>query len=116
MARSFILAAALTAAFTAPALAEADGPDYFRVTGVATTDVLNMRSGPSPRAPRIATIPPNANGLRNLGCVGGLTFAQWQAATPAQRQKGRASRWCKVEWRGAVGWAAGTFLAEGAGR
>ena len=32
------------------ALAEADGPDYYRVQGVAANDVLNIRSKADPHA------------------------------------------------------------------
>ena len=93
--------------------AEADGPDYYRVRHVAANDVLNMRSGPSPSAPKIGEIPHDGDGLRNLGCRGGLTFEQWQRSKPAQRTAAEMRRWCRIEYRGVTGWANARFLAEG---
>lgn len=97
----------------APAMAEADGPDHFRVTDVAGNDTLNIRSEPNARARKLGEIPPDGNGLRNLGCRGGLSFAEWQKATPAQRRASVRSRWCRIEYRGVTGWVAGRYLAEG---
>ena len=42
----------------ATAEAEADGPDFYRVTGVAADDVLNIRAEPSPHATHVGSIPP----------------------------------------------------------
>jgi hypothetical protein len=94
------------------ARAQAGGPDFYRVAGVAPGDVLNMRAEPNAGARRLAVIPADAANLRNLGCVGGLTFAQWEKASEQERRRGRAARWCKVEWRGQTGWVAGRYLAE----
>jgi len=113
--KAITLAATLLAlsAIATPALAEADGPDYFRVRNVRANDVLNLRAGPSPSAAKVAEIPHDADGIRNLGCRRGLPFAQWQRATEAQRKTAESRRWCRVEYRGVAGWAAGRFLGEG---
>ncbi len=95
------------------ARATADGPDFFRVVGVAAGDVLNMRTGPGTEHAKIGEIPPDEDGLGNLGCVGGLDFAAWQQATPEQREKARKTRWCRVSYRGTEGWVAAWFLTEG---
>lgn len=90
----FTAAAAITAAAiasAAPALATASGPDFFRVGGVASWDVLWIRSAPSPRATKLGSIPHDGSGIRNLGCEG---------------------RWCRVEYRGVVGWSHGRYLYE----
>lgn len=92
------------------------GPDYYRVSGVSPGSVLNLRAGPSVEAAVLARIPAGATGLRNLGCEGGLSFAEWSAATEAEREAGRRRRWCRVEYRGTEGWAAGWFLVEGGPR
>ncbi len=94
------------------ARAEADGPDFWRVAGVAPGDVLNIRAAPSPKARALGTVPHDGQGLHNLGCRGGLSFAQWEKAGPAQRERGRRARWCKIEYRGVTGWVAGRFLVE----
>ena len=44
-----------------PVRAEADGPDFYRVTGVAADDVLNIRSGPSAKDAVVGTVPPNGD-------------------------------------------------------
>jgi len=51
------------------ALAEADGPDYYRVQGVAGNDVLSIRSEADPQADKVGEIPPGADCVRNLGCI-----------------------------------------------
>lgn len=42
-----VLAGALFALSPLPAFATADGPDYYRVVGIASDDMLNLRRGPS---------------------------------------------------------------------
>jgi heat shock protein HslJ len=93
--------------------AEADGPDFLRVTGVRNGGTLNIRSGPSTSNPTIGSLPFDADGIRNLGCEDGPTFAEWQQASPAEREAARKRRWCRIEHGGTVGWAAGWHLAEG---
>ena len=109
------LAIALTvAAATDPAHATADGPDFYRVRGVSATSTLSLRAEPSVQALRIGRIPAYAACLRNLGCQGGLTFEEFTTLSEADRKR-RAEenpRWCKVEYRGTVGWVAGRYLAE----
>ena len=99
-----------------PALATADGPDFYRVRGVPPGGALNLRAEPSTSAPRIARIPAEAQCLRSLGCRGGLTFQEFSRLSEAE-QKRRAEanpRWCRVEFEGKVGWVAGRYLAEDA--
>jgi heat shock protein HslJ len=103
----------LLLAMAAGVRAEADGPDYFRVTGVAENDVLNIHEAPDAEAAKLGEIPWNGDGIRNLGCEGGLSFDEWQKATPEQREAGAKTRWCRVSYDGVEGWAAGWFLAEG---
>jgi hypothetical protein len=109
------LAAALLALAPSLALAEADGPDFYRVQGVAPDDVLNIRAEPSPSADKVGEIPPNGNCIRNLGCQGGLTFEEYSTLSPEQQEaRIRANpRWCRIEYQGTTGWVAGPYLAEG---
>lgn len=93
--------------------ADADGPDFFRVTGVSSDDVLNIRSGPGVSHDRVGQIPPDGGGVRNLGCEGGLSFAQWSEASEAERAAAAKRRWCQVEFQGVTGWVAGRYLTEG---
>jgi len=96
-----------------PALATADGPDYYRVVDVTANSVLNMRVSPNISGAIIKTIPSDADGIANLGCIGGLSFTEYEAAAVSERAASRKTRWCKVGYDRTVGWVAGWFLAEG---
>ncbi len=95
------------------ALAAADGPDFWDVTDVRADDALNVHTQSNARSPTIAKIPHDAKGLKNLGCTGVPTFAQWSRMTPSERQRAARARWCRVEFAGNKGWVAGRFLKEG---
>ena len=45
------------------ALAEADGPDFYRLAGVTANNVLNLRSGPGTEHPIVGAIPADADPL-----------------------------------------------------
>ncbi len=107
--------ALLVAAMLAPMAlsADADGPDYFRVTGVSSDDVLNIRAGAGVSHDRIGRIPADGDGVRNLGCEGGLSYAEWADASEAERAAAAKRRWCRISYRGVQGWVAGRYLAEG---
>jgi hypothetical protein len=94
------------------ALAEADGPDFYAVTGVAADDVLNIRAEPSARSEKLGEIPHDARGLENLGCLGLPSFVEWQAMTGQQRQASRKDYWCRVKYQELAGWVAGRYLRE----
>lgn len=112
--RSRLLAAAILAAIAGPgsAYGEADGPDYYAVSGVAGGDVLNIRARPSANAAKIGEIPHDGRGIQNLGCQGGPTFAEWQTMSKSEREQAGRQRWCKIRYRGVDGWVAGRFLTE----
>ena len=86
------------------------------MAGVAKADTLNLRAEPKAQAAKVGAIPPEGKCLRNLGCVGGLSFRDHSELTPAQqKQRLKAHpRWCKVEYKGVSGWVAGRYLREGA--
>jgi uncharacterized protein YraI len=96
-------------------VAEADGPDFYVVRGVASDDVLNIRAEPSPEARKVGEIPPGGRCIRNLGCQGGLSFREFTELSPAEQAERQRShpRWCRVEYQGVTGWVAGRYLAEG---
>jgi hypothetical protein len=97
---------------SSPARAAADGPDTWDVVGVTAPDVLNMHVEANARSKVIAGIPSDARGLRNLGCTGIPSFAQFMAMTPAERARSGRARWCRVSYGGSEGWVAGRFLRE----
>jgi uncharacterized protein YraI len=110
-----LVVAALAADGPRDALATADGPDYYAVTGVAAGDVLNIRAEPSAKAEKVGEIPHDGRAIRNLGCRGGPTFAEWEKMSAAERKRAGQKRWCKIRYNGTEGWVAGWFLMEDSG-
>ena len=112
-----IICTAIISALTAGNVdGEADGPDYWRVHGVASSDVLNIRQAANAASERIGLIPPDGQCVKNLGCLGGLTFQEFSTLSADERaiiEKERP-RWCRVEYQGLTGWVAGRYLREGA--
>lgn len=89
--------ALLTTVLAVPGTAQAQmGPDYWQVTGVASDDHLNIRTGPG-TSNRVIALAPNGAVFRNLGCRG----------------EGNG-RWCHIETPdgSTSGWVAGRFLRE----
>jgi len=116
IARPFALLAGLAMGLgAAAASADADGPDFYVVHGVAKNDVLNIRAEADPYAPKVGEIPPDGECVRNLGCKGGLTFQEFTELSPEQKKEREREnpRWCKVEYRGVTGWVNAHYLREG---
>ena len=59
------------------ALADVDGPDYYKVKSVASDDVLNICSDADPDANKVGEIPAGADCVKNLGYKGGLTMSEF---------------------------------------
>ena len=95
--------------------AEADGPDFWDVTGVGEDDVLNIRAEASASSEKVGSVPPDGRGLRNLGCTDQMSYSEWQKATPEEREEAKRNRWCKISYEEITGWVAGRFLTEGSG-
>jgi hypothetical protein len=106
-----VLAGAL---LSLPAHATADGPDHYRVRSVSPGSHLNLRAEPSTSAPVLARIPADATCLASLGCRGGLTLQEFTTLSSAEQRRRTQENphWCKVDYRGTVGWVAGRYLAE----
>lgn len=109
------LALAVAIASTVDARATADGPDVFKVVDVAPGDVLHVRAKPHGDATSLTGIPAGTDGIVNFGCIGGLSFSQWQSASEKERKDAANTRWCRVGYDRVIGWAAGRFLNEGGG-
>lgn len=94
--------------------AEADGPDFWKVSNIAAADQLKIHDQPVLNSNVIGDIPPNANCLKNLGCQGGLTLQEYSQLNDQQRESElkRNPRLCKIEYQGISGWVAGDSLAE----
>ena len=66
--------------------------ETYRVYGIRSSDVLNIRSHPSPQARRTGSIPPNGYGIIKLGYC--------------------ASGWCPVQYRNMTGWVSRRYLVR----
>jgi hypothetical protein len=102
------------AAVASSAHATADGPDYFAVIDVASDAALSLRAEPSVTAEEVGRIAHDARGLRNLGCRGLPSLAEWERMSGAERAQSRDAHWCRVRYRGLEGWLPGRFLVEDA--
>lgn len=104
-------------ALTASAHATADGPDAWRVTGVAPNDVLNVRVGPGTEYLVIDRLPHDARGIQVDVCVPTVTREQFFALPPQTQQALNGySAWCLVLWQGSQrGWVNRRYLTEDGG-
>ena len=91
-ASAFLVAPAVTEFDRAQAFDCAHGPDTYRVRNVAQWDVLNIRNRPTARSRIVGRIGPHGSGVHCLG--------------PCKRN------WCRVSWRGIVGWTNMKYLGE----
>lgn len=90
MLRVILLSVATAIGLSAPVMGQ-DMPRLYDVTDVAADDVLNIRAAPSPSAPVIATLPPDATGIE-------------VTARTATR------RWARVNADESIGWVSSRFL------
>ena len=100
---------------TVSALADTDGPDYYKVKGVGSSDVLNIRSEADPNANKVGEIPAGADCVKNLSCKGGLTMSEFTVLSKKEQAAilKKRPRWCHVEYHGVKGWVSARYLAEG---
>lgn len=112
----FVAAAlALAIGTVAPAGLAQEAPTHWAVTGVAGNDVLHLRDVPSAESKSLAQIPPNARGLKHLGCRRNQPPMElWVRMSAAQRREA-TTQWCRVEYRGTQGWVAGRYLRPDGG-
>jgi hypothetical protein len=98
------------------AFSTADGPDYWKVHGVETNDVLNIRKEASAQSAKIGQIPADGQCIKNIKCVGGLTFDEFTNLSQEEKDQliKERPRWCYVGYQGTEGWVAGRYLREGA--
>jgi len=94
--------------------AEADGPDYWAVSGLRQNARLGVHAAPKANARLVGNIPSDGRGLRNLGCTGSASFADWLKMHGAARRAAAGRRWCHIRYREMEGWVRGKFLVEDA--
>lgn len=107
--------AATLLAFAPVALwAEADGPDAWRVVGVAADDHLNARMGPSVDYPVLDVLAYNTRDIQVEVCVpttGNVSFDDLNA----EQRKALSNQavWCYVNGpKGEAGWVNRSYLGE----
>jgi len=66
----------------------------WKIKGIASDDVLNVRQGPSTRYPIVGAIPPYGTGFSRGECT--------------------ARNWCLVKYKCVTGWASGKYMTLGA--
>ena len=101
----------------ATAVAEADGPDSWSVTGVASNDTLSVRAGPAVSYPRLGQLSHDTRGLRTIVCVPTLNMNSYSALSAADKQTvDNMARWCLVAHGGREkGWVNARYLMEDGG-
>jgi hypothetical protein len=90
-----------------------DGPPVLlAVTGVRSDDVLHLRNDPSADSKSLAGIPPNAHGLKKIGCMQvQLSMDRYMYMTKEERRDAQLP-WCRVEYKGLQGWVAARYVKE----
>lgn len=102
--------AGLSVSAVAGGASAADPPKFWAVTGVPADDVLNMRDVPHGDSKKLAGIPPNAHGLKHLGCIKPEpSLDRWMEMTDDEKKNAKLE-WCRVEYHGQQGWVAARFL------
>lgn len=94
------------------------GPDAWRVTGVSSDDVLNLRMGPGSRYPIIGSFAHDQTGLKMTTCVPFMSEALGMMLSREERERlNLPARWCLMSDAEArsQGWVAARFLQEDAG-
>ena len=95
------------------AFAEIDGhgPDAWRVTGVASSDVLNARMGPGTEYPVINSFAANERGMQQITCVPLLIDGVHAKLSEAEHEA-LPPRWCLMRSADLVkaGWVAQRFI------
>lgn len=104
IAATFSLVVVVAAASWSSHASATSGPGCFRIVGVASNDVLNLRTGPSAGAPLTGTMQPKRHGIIALS----------GRCTPNGGP--RSKQWCKithyVDSGTTIGWASRRFLSD----
>lgn len=87
-------------------------PEFLEIRNLSAGNFLNLREEPVLTAQKIGAIPAEIAQVRNLGCQVGMPLKDWRKASSKVRAVEMKRRWCKIEYDGLTGWAAGDFLSE----
>ncbi len=94
------------------AMADASGPEFYRVIEGELAEALSIRTGPSPDVPAIMRLPAQANGLMNFERDTAPNIVEWEEMTEAERSAAFDAAWRLTGYDRAVGWAPARYLAE----
>jgi len=96
------------------AMAEADGPDFFKVTGVAAGDTLRIHKEPYAKSKVVGEISFRGDCLKNLGCRGGLTLNESMNLSEKEKAEitKKRPKWCKIAFDGVEGWVFARYITE----
>ena len=109
---SVTILAVLASTPVARAETDGNGPDLWRVIGVAVDDVLNVRMGPGTNYPVIEQFAPDERGLEQITCVPFYAMRHYTEMTDAQ-VAALPSPWCLMRDADMerAGWVAQRFIA-----
>jgi uncharacterized protein YecT (DUF1311 family) len=109
-----LMAAAALGGLTVLAFAQTPEPEYFRINVLKKKDErVNVRRAPEKDAKIVGRIAQQTDGVKNLGCKGGLSAKQWEKASEARKKAAERERWCQISHGDVKGWVLGRFLVEG---
>lgn len=111
MRQTFTVATFILMASVAQADLDGHGPDAWRVTGVASDDMLNARMGPGTEYKVIEKFAPDERGLQQITCVPYYAPHHYMEMSEAQI-KALPPRWCLMRDAGMMraGWVAQRFI------
>ena len=92
--------------------ATADGPDFWRITGVQAGGAVNIRKGPATGFSIVGKVTSGTTGLKNLGCSPELLVHEWQGFTLRERELALSLRWCRIQHGQITGWVYSRYLIE----
>ena len=107
-----IFAAIIMLTLSATSTATANGPDYWRVSGIAAGEELNMRRGPSVNFNVARKLPHDTRQLLNLGCYPEFDLGEWERLSKKEKKLATDMRWCRVMHQGLTGWIYSRYLKE----
>ena len=93
--------------------AEADGPDYWDITNVASNDVLNIREEASAKTRIMGSLSADKTCLKNLGCEATLSLSEYMALSEQEKkQQKNKYHWCKIKYNNLTGWVLNKYIKE----
>jgi len=93
-------------------IANAAGPDHFRVKDYIDPNTAIIYAMPSSCSQKIGLLPNGTRKIKNNGCKGELSYDEWIVASPKEREEASKEVWCEVEYKNKRGWIRGYLITE----